>query len=76
MASEWGDESKLGGANANNGCSMSIKDRAVRNLRPTYMSRWLAVLLVLASAAQAAAQVTRPVWYPPLSLYGRPVSRP
>lgn len=35
-----------------------------------------ALLLVLVTALPAAAQVTQPVWYPPLSLYGRPVSQP
>ena len=30
----------------------------------------------LVSAAPASAQVTRPAWYPPTSLYGRPVAQP
>ncbi|HMC11931.1 MAG TPA: hypothetical protein VKH44_11600 [Pirellulaceae bacterium] len=38
--------------------------------------RWLAVLLTLALAAPAAAQSTQPVWWPPMSLYGRPVAQP
>jgi hypothetical protein len=38
-------------------------------------SLW-AVLLVLLSAAPAAAQSSQPVWWPPLSLYGHPVSQP
>jgi hypothetical protein len=36
----------------------------------------LAILLALAIAAPAAAQSTQPVWWPPTSLYGRPVSQP
>jgi hypothetical protein len=40
-------------------------------------ARWVAaLLLILAAALPAAGQVTRPAWYPPLSLYGRPVSQP
>jgi hypothetical protein len=40
-------------------------------------ARWAAALvIVLAAALPAAAQMTQPVWYPPLSLYGRPVSQP
>ena len=36
----------------------------------------LGSLLTLALALPATAQVTQPVWYPPYSLYGRPVSQP
>jgi hypothetical protein len=35
-----------------------------------------AALLVLLTVAPAAAQSTQPVWWPPLSLYGHPVSSP
>ena len=38
--------------------------------------RWLAILLALALASPAAAQSTQPVWWPAMSLYGRPVSQP
>jgi hypothetical protein len=39
--------------------------------------RWAAALVIwLAAAFPATAQMTQPVWYPPLSLYGRPVSQP
>jgi hypothetical protein len=48
---------------------MSIREFASRR------SLW-AALLVLMSAASVAAQSTQPVWWPPLSLYGRPVSQP
>jgi hypothetical protein len=37
---------------------------------------WLASLLLMLCSAPLAAQVTQPVWYPPLSLYGRPVAQP
>ena len=41
------------------------------------MARWTAALLVsLAVGVPASAQVTQPTWYPPLSLYGRPVAQP
>jgi hypothetical protein len=36
----------------------------------------LAAGVLLALAATAAGQSTQPVWYPPMSLYGRPVSQP
>lgn len=36
----------------------------------------LAVVLALASAAPLAGQNTQPVWYPPTTLYGRPVAQP
>jgi hypothetical protein len=36
----------------------------------------LAVALALGMAASATAQVTQPVWWPPTSLYGRPVAQP
>jgi len=40
-------------------------------------ARWVAALLLIAAGAlPAAAQSSQPVWYPPLSLYGRPVSQP
>jgi len=50
----------------------------VPNLREyAAAARWAAaLLLVLAAALPAAGQVTRPAWYPPYSLYGRPVSQP
>jgi hypothetical protein len=35
-----------------------------------------AILVAIAMAAPAAGQSTQPVWWPPLSLYGRPVSQP
>ena len=37
--------------------------------------RW-AVLLALAWASPVAGQSTQPVWWPPLSLYGRPIAQP
>ena len=41
------------------------------------MARWAAAMLVsLAAAIPAFGQVTQPTWYPPLSLYGRPVAQP
>jgi hypothetical protein len=36
----------------------------------------LAALLGLSFAAPAAGQSTQPVWWPPMSLYGRPLSSP
>src|SRR5262245_8687706 len=54
-----------------------LRTNVVSNLRQTTNWRaWLAALLLLAAAAPLSAQVTRPVWYPPLSLYGRPVAQP
>jgi hypothetical protein len=40
-------------------------------------ARWMAGLLIAFTAiAPASGQVTQPIWYPPLSLYGRPVAQP
>lgn len=36
----------------------------------------LAAAILLALAGSAVGQNTQPVWYPPLSLYGRPVAQP
>jgi hypothetical protein len=36
----------------------------------------LTALLVLVAVSTAAAQNTQPVWWPPTSLYGRPVAQP
>src|SRR5438874_6938692 len=35
-----------------------------------------AILLALLLAAPAAGQVTQPTWWPPMTLYGRPVASP
>jgi hypothetical protein len=49
----------------------------VSNLRKTTATTTWPTLLVLAAlASSAAAQSTQPVWWPPLSLYGRPVAQP
>ena len=49
----------------------------MQNVRNIADRRWLGtVLLLLACAAPLAAQSTQPVWWPPLSLYGRPVAQP
>jgi hypothetical protein len=49
----------------------------VLNLRHSASSRHcLAALIVLAFAAPLAAQSTQPVWWPPFSMYGHPVSQP
>src|SRR6476661_10984555 len=74
MAGDSNDESSFGGVAAIVGCSMGIKDQPVFHLRPS-ISR-LAFWLMLALSASVAAQSTQPVWWPPLSLYGRPVSQP
>ena len=78
MAGDWGDESNLGGVAANNGGSMATQgNTVVSNLQRSKIGPLaLSALLVMAIAAPAVAQVTRPVWYPPLSLYGRPVAQP
>jgi len=77
MVGESSDESNLGGVAAIAGCSMAIEDHAVSILRRTWLcERWLSLVLVLASTAPIAAQSTQPVWWPPTSLYGRPLSSP
>src|SRR5262245_47316007 len=78
MAGESYDESKVGGVAAINGGSMpTLRNSLVSYLQRAEIRRLgLAILLVVACAAPALAQVTRPVWYPPLSLYGRPVAQP
>jgi hypothetical protein len=48
----------------------------VSNLCKWIVTGRLAGLLVLASATAATAQSTQPVWWPPVSLYGRPVAQP
>jgi len=42
----------------------------------TYIRGPLAVAILIALAGSARGQNTQPVWYPPLSLYGRPVAQP
>src|SRR5262245_6665293 len=77
MAGDSNDESKLGGVAATAGCSMAFGDHAVSILPRSLQScRWIALLLVLACPAPIAAQSTQPVWLPPFSLYGRPLSSP
>lgn len=50
--------------------------RTIANWR-SLLTAWLAlVYLTLSIPEPVAAQSTQPVWWPPLSLYGRPVSQP
>jgi hypothetical protein len=49
----------------------------VSNIRRSFASgACLALALALMANAPVAAQSTQPVWWPPMSLYGRPVSQP
>src|SRR5437870_432095 len=76
MAGESSDESNLGGVAANAGCSMHLGNQPVSSIQ-SFIAKphRLVLLLVLSLAGQANAQI-QPSWWPPMSLYGHPVSSP
>jgi len=56
---------------------MATKEECVSHFRQsTACMRFGALLVALLITAPAAAQVTQPTWWPPMTLYGRPVSSP
>src|SRR6476469_8154152 len=56
---------------------MATEEESVFYSRQSTVSmRCGAILLLLMLAAPAAAQVTQPFWWPPMTLYGHPVSSP
>lgn len=81
MAGQWSDESNLGGANANTGVSsLSGTTPVSKRYNLTVIGRLVAFLLLgiasIGIAVPAFAQVTQPVWWPPLGLYGKPLPQP
>jgi hypothetical protein len=56
--------------------SASAGWKACPTVRPLAAALLIALGLIAASPPASRAQNTQPVWYPPLSLYGRPVAQP